>query len=129
MIDVSFARSATLDFEGPERQCAFCRRRVEVIGFLVAGPGVSICNECNELATSALRRHGVRGFRRWWQFAPRATTQATPHGYREAEARCGFCRQPREGELIRGEHARICAPCVKLVADVLRENARGNRVT
>lgn len=125
MIDVSFLRSTTaVSGSPPERQCSFCRRSVEEVRWLVAAPAVSICDDCNEVATSALRRHGIPGFRRWWQFSrARVDAPKPPGGYRDAEERCSFCGESRDGVMIRGESARICASCVKLVGDVLNERA------
>ena len=42
-------------------RCSFCGKRQEQVGRIIAGPNVSICNECVDLSTSILRdeMHGA----------------------------------------------------------------------
>jgi ATP-dependent protease Clp ATPase subunit len=123
MIDVVFRRTTSLArADDPTKQCTFCCRDIAAIRHLVAGPGVSICDECTDLAAKTLRSHGSPEFRAWWQFRRRRTRDANhAQAYRSADDRCTFCRRTADF-MIRAEHAFICSPCVKLARDVVNEH-------
>lgn len=95
--------------EDSAKQCSFCLRMIGKVDHLVKAPAVSICSLCVGRCLKALD--------------PKTRKKEEPPmgAYRTADRTCDFCRQANESELIVGEHARICATCVRLALEVLLE--------
>jgi hypothetical protein len=107
-----------------KEQCSFCLRELSKLEYLIAGPDVSICTRCVIRCVEQLRRSRVHGWRRWWDPRPPSVlAKAEESGpYRRARSDCCFCGVAGAAVvLLRAQHARICAPCVRLADDVARE--------
>ena len=128
MLRVSFVTDPATLRRGKDaevkKQCSFCLRELANLERLVTASDVSICSDCVRRCVDELEVHRVRGWRRWWDLRPRrrvpAESAAGP--YRTDDVCCSFCRKKNDEELIVADYARICSPCVRLAADVFRED-------
>jgi hypothetical protein len=107
--------------------CSFCGVDGAHAGFVVAGPGIFICDRCVALAAGVLGDGEARS-------GEHPSLVGVPAA--EARARCGFCgrrraagdamaeapTRPHAGKL-RGRRpgVRICAACVDLCQEILAE--------
>jgi stringent starvation protein B len=104
-----------------ETECSFCKRHKTNVKCLIAGPGVSICDECvvDARATRSLFEI-VRAF----LFAEKDEAPLPPKKtdpYRDPSfTACSFCGHERSQMLV-GATVRICRPCVRLSYDIARE--------
>lgn len=84
-----------------ESQCSFCRKQLAEVRQLIAGPGVSICNECVALSAQIIAEgHGAA--------KPPEGSTCQMH----QQAAVSVCR--RCGTFLCaacGGAARLCAPC------------------
>jgi hypothetical protein len=105
-------RKATADLA-----CTFCGSSTEDVTKLIAGPGVSICDECVALAslvvTDNRSHHTARG-----QIDP------VPDG---TALDCTFCGKAGSevGRLAAGPGVRICRSCVEFCQEVLAASIPG----
>ena len=95
------------DATGP---CSFCSKGVQQVNYLVAGPGVNICDECVDVCVAVIR--------------DRAESTAGNHEKRPAKGAawgaggasviCALCQMPApvsEALLVEGKGA-LCRACV-----------------
>lgn len=87
-----------------EQRCSFCRTARAEVRSLIAGPRVSICDACAQLAIQILLEE---------------TAEPVPH-----DAVCSFCRAARAEVrvLIPGAAEHICDQCVQLCSELLDED-------
>jgi hypothetical protein len=136
IVDVSTGKGAlknsSTDVTGV---CGFCGTPQQHARNLIAGPGISICSRCVDLAGEV----AAEGVRRSDEHTTLASVQAG-----DAKAHCGFCGkrraqvsgmaeaplQPSTGKGSRGRRdrhgVRICAECLLLCEEIFIENQRRN---
>jgi ATP-dependent protease Clp ATPase subunit len=83
------------------QRCSFCGKPRLEVRALVAGPGLSICDECTEAAT---------------QIVLEETAERAP-----LDAACSFCtkRRAEVNVLVPGPAIYICDECVRRCDDIL----------
>jgi hypothetical protein len=96
---------------GADLACTFCGSSTEDVTKLIAGPGVSICDECVALASLV-----VAGNRS--QHTERTRIDPVPTG---TTLGCTFCGKPGSevGRLAAGPGVRICGSCVQFCVEIL----------
>ena len=132
IVDVSTGKGAlknsTADFT---RVCGFCGTPQQHARHLIAGPGISICSRCVDLAAEVVA-----------EGMPRSDDERmlTAVGANDTKAHCGFCGKrraqvagmaeaplrPASGKGSRGRRdrhgVRICADCLLLCEEIFVEN-------
>lgn len=85
------------------QRCSFCGKPRLEVRALVAGPGLSICDECTGAATHIVREE---------------TAERAP-----LDAACSFCskRRAEVNVLVPGPGIYICDECVQRCVDILAE--------
>jgi ATP-dependent protease Clp ATPase subunit len=87
----------------PSLRCSFCDKPRAAVRALVAGPGLSICDECVQAGAEILFGE---------------TAEPVP-----PDTACSFCdrTRPEIGVLIPGPRHHICDACVQLCTEILGE--------
>lgn len=85
--------------------CSFCAKSEAEVFKLIAGPAVSICNECVELCNQVIAGEEV---------SADSASESDAAGGGNEERLCGICMEPREtDELVFLPHAAyMCAGCL-----------------
>ena len=93
---------------GGDLGCTFCGATKADVGYLVAGPGVYICDACVKLARQVVDR----------QDGPRTHLDPLPA---TSNLGCSFCAKPagEVNRLVAGPGVRICDQCLELCAEVI----------
>jgi hypothetical protein len=87
-------------------RCSFCSKPSEAVRFLIAGPGVSICDECVGVCADIIAEQKP---------APAAATDATPRQDETHEVFCALCRMPTlttDGLFVEGRGF-LCPRCLE----------------
>jgi hypothetical protein len=132
IVDVSTGKGALKNSSTDlARVCGFCGSPQQGARNLIAGPGISICSRCVDLAAEV----AAEGARRSDERRTLASVEAG-----DAKAHCGFCGKrrdqvsgmaeaPLQPSLGKGSRARrdrhgvrICAACLLLCEEILVEN-------
>jgi hypothetical protein len=90
--------------------CSFCGRARQEVAHCIAGPGVWICDQC------------VAEFRGLLTLASASSGASAGSKF---GPRCSFCgrKEHRAGPFVEGNGTRICARCLALCEDILRDEA------
>lgn len=95
---------------GRDAVCTFCGRLPGEVSKLIAGPEVYICDACVARAEQVLADSA-------------ASTGALSLAREGARTRCSFCGKRRGDDraLLVGAAANICAECLRLCREILRD--------
>ncbi len=96
--------------------CSFCGLDRSLVGMLISGPGIHICDSCITLADQVVRDHRPRDTDRTHLELSAPTTTAA----------CSFCgKKPADvPALITGPGVRICDACLGLCNEIRTEELR-----
>lgn len=89
--------------------CSFCSRSVDLVGEMVSGSHVNLCNQCVDGARALVIQTGGDAL------------QTFPEP-------CSFCRQTLTRTQFRGQHARICEDCIVMATDIISEQRASKRL-
>jgi len=88
-------------------RCSFCGKQREQVEYVIAGPGVYICDECIALCNHIIEVEAKR--------------DKSPSDLANRELRCSFCAKSYEqvANLIAGPGVFICTECVDLCNEII----------
>ena len=93
--------------------CSFCGATKDEITYLVAGPGVYICDACVALAHQVVQEASSQN---------RARTHLDPLPA-SSSLTCSFCGKSDGQRLVAGPGVRICDQCLEFCAEVIAAQA------
>jgi hypothetical protein len=93
--------------------CSFCGATKSDVTYLIAGPGVYICEACVALARQVVREADE-------QNRPRTHLDPLPAS---SSLGCSFCGKAAGQRLVAGPGVRICDQCLEFCAEVLAAQA------